>query len=482
MKKPGRNDPCPCGSGKKYKKCCLAKDRAQVSSLIWQKMRRAEGELVHILLQHVVEHYGPDAPAEAWDEFTLWDNVPMDAETEPELDTAFLPWFLFNWEPDNSEKEETEHYPEMTVARHYLENRGSRLDSFQRRFTEETCSQHYSYFVVTAIDPGKRLSLRDLLLGREVNVYERSASSTLKKGDILFTRVVTMDDNSIMVGCAPTVIPPSYHTHFIDLREQITEHISVIDQDYLWEFDAELRQFYYDIREALYNPQMPQILNTDDEPFQPTKLYYQLDCTPIEALEALATLALADDAEELLGGAEFDQQGALRSVGFPWLKQGNKIHAAWDNTAMGDISIDADQLTIAVNSQERADTIKRKVSRRLGNRAVFRNALIESAEKMLEDPANSSPDPTQRAMRQNSEELQALPEVQQQLQEMARQHWQAWLDTPLPALEDRTPREAVLTTTGKERLQALLAQFEHDNASPEPFSPDVSALRESLGL
>lgn len=26
MDKPGRNDPCPCGSGKKYKKCCLPKD------------------------------------------------------------------------------------------------------------------------------------------------------------------------------------------------------------------------------------------------------------------------------------------------------------------------------------------------------------------------------------------------------------------------------------------------------------------------
>jgi hypothetical protein len=23
MKKVGRNDPCPCGSGKKYKKCCM---------------------------------------------------------------------------------------------------------------------------------------------------------------------------------------------------------------------------------------------------------------------------------------------------------------------------------------------------------------------------------------------------------------------------------------------------------------------------
>ena len=28
----GRNDPCPCGSGKKYKKCCFAKDEAQRSA------------------------------------------------------------------------------------------------------------------------------------------------------------------------------------------------------------------------------------------------------------------------------------------------------------------------------------------------------------------------------------------------------------------------------------------------------------------
>ena len=28
MPKVGRNDPCPCGSGKKYKKCCMAKDTA----------------------------------------------------------------------------------------------------------------------------------------------------------------------------------------------------------------------------------------------------------------------------------------------------------------------------------------------------------------------------------------------------------------------------------------------------------------------
>lgn len=25
-KDPGRNDPCPCGSGKKFKQCCMKKD------------------------------------------------------------------------------------------------------------------------------------------------------------------------------------------------------------------------------------------------------------------------------------------------------------------------------------------------------------------------------------------------------------------------------------------------------------------------
>ncbi|MEM8728038.1 MAG: SEC-C metal-binding domain-containing protein [Chlamydiota bacterium] len=29
MREVGRNEPCPCGSGKKYKKCCLQKSSAK---------------------------------------------------------------------------------------------------------------------------------------------------------------------------------------------------------------------------------------------------------------------------------------------------------------------------------------------------------------------------------------------------------------------------------------------------------------------
>jgi len=36
-KKIGRNDPCPCGSGKKYKKCCLEKQ-----DIIWEQNKASQ--------------------------------------------------------------------------------------------------------------------------------------------------------------------------------------------------------------------------------------------------------------------------------------------------------------------------------------------------------------------------------------------------------------------------------------------------------
>src|SRR5688572_13798241 len=37
----GRNDPCPCGSGKKYKRCCEPADRAAQAAQVTQAMQPA---------------------------------------------------------------------------------------------------------------------------------------------------------------------------------------------------------------------------------------------------------------------------------------------------------------------------------------------------------------------------------------------------------------------------------------------------------
>ena len=42
MAKPGRNDPCHCGSGKKYKKCCQPKEEAAERQLIAQDQATRE--------------------------------------------------------------------------------------------------------------------------------------------------------------------------------------------------------------------------------------------------------------------------------------------------------------------------------------------------------------------------------------------------------------------------------------------------------
>ncbi|MHA6533764.1 SEC-C metal-binding domain-containing protein [Paenibacillus sp. BAC0078] len=45
MSKVGRNEPCPCGSGKKYKRCCLDKEKSAVQSIL--RMVTAEEAAAH---------------------------------------------------------------------------------------------------------------------------------------------------------------------------------------------------------------------------------------------------------------------------------------------------------------------------------------------------------------------------------------------------------------------------------------------------
>jgi hypothetical protein len=40
----GRNDPCHCGSGKKYKKCCMAKDEAAEHKVLEENWSKAEAQ------------------------------------------------------------------------------------------------------------------------------------------------------------------------------------------------------------------------------------------------------------------------------------------------------------------------------------------------------------------------------------------------------------------------------------------------------
>ena len=291
-----------------------------------------------------------------------------------------------------------------------------------------------------------------------------------------------MDDCSIMLSYGPTAIPPSYIDDFIATREGFATECPGFGKDFLLECDQYLREMYFETRDLALNPPPPVLQNTDGEPLQLTTLNYDLNCTPLEALTALASLALVESAAELEQTGELDQQGKLVSIEFPWLKKGNEQHESRESTVLGNIIIEGYELSVDVNSQERAYTIRRKIERRLGHRAQFRDQEILPVEDLPEAMQNRPSDEEVEEARQKNKELAALPEVQARLQEMTEAHWNSWLDKPLPILRYETPREAAETATGRERLEALFWQFEWQPTGDNAFAPDIPRLKKNLGM
>lgn len=484
MSKPGRNQPCPCGSGKKYKNCCLAQERvsqpAAVTNLNGLRMRKTEGRLAGRLMDYLLGPYGEESVAEAWDQFTFWGNVPFDPEGFPEIDTIFMPWFLFNWEPET--REEDPEYPDITIAQHFLEHGGGSLSSYERRFIEAGLGTAPRFYEVREVKAGEGLLLHDLFLGGNVFVFERIATETAFPGGVLYARVVTLDDASIMIGCAPMIFPPRMGLQLLDIRDDWRRTYGPMTAVDAWEQDFVLREVYFDLRKELTNPKLPEMQNTDGEAIELTELQYAIDCTPMEALEAMKTLALVKDAAELTHDAEFEPDGTLRRVVFTWLRKNSGRASVMQHTVLGHISLEPGEMLINVNSKERAEQIERKVQRRLGRRARLLDYVVKPLDdKSLAEMAQEGPGAS-AGMSALPEDLSQSPEIQALLQQTAAQYWEDWLDTSIPALNGETPRQAARSAGGRERLELLLCAFASRQSGDPRIAPDVDAIRKKLGL
>ena len=53
------------------------------------------------------------------------------------------------------------------------------------------------------------------------------------------------------------------------------------------------------------------------------------------------------------------------------------------------------------------------------------------------------------------------PIVAETMREFLDKHYQSWIDTPLPALDGRTPRQAIKTKSGKDEVVVVLKYMEN---------------------
>lgn len=358
----------------------------------------------------------------------------------------------------------------------YLQ-RKKRLDPLLREYLESCLASPFSAFEILRADPGRGLLMKDLFIGAEHDVAERSASVTMQQGDLVFGQVARAGGVTLLEASQGFAIPPIWKIKVIELRQSRFAGATTVAPERLRRAEDVLLGLYDDIATQLFERKLPVMQNTDGEPLSLRRVVFEVPSAQ-EAFDALKHLALEDNDDELLRGAVRDPQGRLVRAKFSWLKRGNAQNPGWDNTVLGSVAIEERQLIVEVNSEEREKALRRIVAERLGERARHRATEIRSVEKLLAEA------PAAARGSKESAALAELPEVKAKIAEMMAKHYEHWVNEKIPALGGRTPLEAIADPAGREAVEALVRQIERDGGRmAPPLDPQIPRrLRERLGL
>ena len=476
----GRNDPCPCGSGNKYKHCCLPGYAPSIDH-VWARQHEESDRLTWEITRFALRKFG-ERIYEAWQDFNMRD-VPKPLEEAADERQIFMPYFLFQWNPDA--RRTSARRQGGVVARWYMLEKSKQLTAMQRMFLEQATTQPLGFYEVVWNEPGERVLVRDVLIGEETEVIERSGSQHLRPGDLLFAQIWHQPELAVFGSMAPICIPPDKKIEVIELRKTLKKRIAkqnryLAPHDLLRYADL-IRATYLDIRDRLFAP--PVLRNTDGDPLLFHSLTFRIESAEA-AFDALASLALGRSREELLDDAEVGEDGKLRKVDIDWIKEGNRKFKTWDNTILGRIRISEGLVTAEVNSENRAKRVRKEIVKRLGAMVVHEHTLVQTLEEMRKNtPQESAKDTKLREA--ETEAMLRDPQVRKQMQVFMQKQAENWVQQKIPALGGRTPLEAVRDPDGKEMVEALLLDWERrkeSNVSPNQIRPDISALRRLLNL
>jgi hypothetical protein len=248
----------------------------------------------------------------------------------------------------------------------------------------------------------------------------------------------------------------------------------------LLDYDMEIREAYHEIVDAILHPKLPVMQNTDGDSLELTTLTYELGVPAAKAVESLTPLATLRGEAHVTDEA-YDATGALRSATLTWIKAGNRKMKDWDNTTLGTLRVSESRIVVEVNSARRRRRIEKEIAKRLGSAATLVDATVTDIAEVLEQRRASASASVTSLPPEDT--VPSSPELRAIEAELARKHWAAWLDTKVPALGNRTPRQAARSASGRERLEALLASYgENRVGRRNTFEPDVAVLKQKLGM
>ena len=442
MPSPGRNDPCSCGSGKKYKHCCLS--RTQTATGITPQDRT---EALTALLRYSRREEFVEAVAMA----TLrWADQPDDDVEDAmasilEFETstqAFFEWLTLDLELEQG----------GTMASRFLASRHWAVSARAADHIGLMLDTHLGAYQVRDVTIGAGLLVRDLWTKHEFFVTERRGSTQLVKWDIVVARVKEHADGTRQFEGTLMTLPPAAakpllkelkaeHKWFVKRRpdapiETFFKHAGPVFHD-LW----------YD--HATLPPPTIRTPEGDDITFS------ELVFTVPKAGAALAQLLAQPDFEPGEPGSAV------------WLDEGTT-----PRRIIAEVSSGKGTLTVTAFSRERAQRARARLEREFGPLVLRR-----------EEYRNPGTDPAGEAMPVASADgIIALDHVPELAEWMAARD-REWLDLDIPALDGSTPREAAKDSRLRGRLRDLLIEMENIEARMAgAHGRDLTWLWKELGL
>lgn len=237
MAKVGRNDPCPCGSGKKYKQCHEAADRAQEDQL--RLLRRAQDRLFPKLIEATQsEELAPSTPTlfeQYWGgRYTAADMSELD-ELEDRGSERFLTWLAFDAQSGDDGSTLVERIAANPPAE--LE-----LDEHELNLLPTWAGIRLRPYLITEIIKGKGALIQEVLTKETFTLRDHAAAKRLEENELIFAHLVPVGEEYYIAGAAAQTTP--------DTVEKLSEFLAVSLED--WQLrnpEADLNQF---VRENSY--------------------------------------------------------------------------------------------------------------------------------------------------------------------------------------------------------------------------------------
>ena len=415
-----RNAPCPCGSGKKYKKCCLPKDAAvQPMTFSLEVRSRAFGALLQFSERSEFKaertiksmmYFGPEFDS-------------LDTETRQwVLETnEVLPSFLLWWFFDSQLNDEPQKFVDRFLARHAVTLRPP-----ERRYLEAMRESRFSLFEIESVTPDVGMRLRDCYSGEAFEIREVRFSHEASAGEIVALRLRNDPDGAFVID-GPGFRDFSHRDKdqiVDDLREENEAIISDggSPHEFANEYATIIAQYF--IYEVLLRP-VPKLSTTSGDPMLFCRAIFDIVNEP-------ALRAALEDVRQI--GSEDD--GA-----YTWVRGKNKIvHAIF--------RIEGARLVVETTSLRRADAARKLLDERAAGTIRYR--MTETQDPVQTLAGRAAPSTPKRVA---AREDDIPPDFEREIvSKYYEKHYRDWIDHPIPALEGRTPREAV----GEPRLRSVL--------------------------